>query len=78
MSKVTNIDKPKKIGGYDKWEVEDGVRILKRAEEIKADSKFLKVVLQEMNNEAKENIATANVLSKTASKLKSVFGKGDK
>jgi hypothetical protein len=44
--------KPKKIDGYDSWDVESAVSTLKRAEEIKADSKFLKVVLKEMEKEA--------------------------
>jgi hypothetical protein len=66
-------DKPKKIGGYDRWDVEEAGRTLKRAEEIKADQKFLKVVLKEMNKDADETEKTADVIRKTASKLKSVF-----
>ena len=39
------IDRPKKIGGFDKWEVESSARTLMDAEKIKAgDPKFFKVV----------------------------------
>lgn len=64
-----------KIGGYDRWKVKSAVSTLKEAEEIKADSKFLKVVLAEMDKEADKTEKTANVIRKTSAKLKSVFGK---
>lgn len=67
---------PAKIGGYDRWKVRDAVRTLKEAEEIKADGKFLKIVLKEMDREADKTEKTANVIRKTASKLKSTFSKG--
>jgi hypothetical protein len=68
----------KKIGGYDKWEVESAVSTMKRAAEIKADSKFLKVVIKEMNKEADKLEGEADLLVKTSAKLKKVFGKDKK
>ena len=64
-----------KIGGYDAWRVNDAVSTMKQAEEIKADSKFLKVVIKEMNREADKLEDTANLLVETSAKLKKVFGK---
>ena len=72
------LSKPKKIGGYDRYEVEDAGRTLKRSEEIKADPKFLKVVLMEMDKEADKTEKTASTIRKTATKLRSVFKGGDK
>jgi len=69
----------KTIGGYDGWDVRDAGRTLKKAEEIKADKKFLKVVLGEMDNEAKKTEAAADLIKKTSAKLKTTFGeKGSK
>lgn len=65
----------KKIGGYDKWEVESAVSTMRRAAEIEADSKFLKVVVKEMNREADKLEDKADLLVKTSAKLKKVFGK---
>ena len=67
-------DNPKKIGGYDKWEVEDAVRTMRRSAEIEADPKFRKVVAKEMNKDAKNLIKKASLLEKTSAKLKAVFG----
>jgi len=65
----------KKIGGYDKWEVESAVSTMRRAAEIEADSKFLAVVVKEMNKEADKLEDKADLLVKTSAKLKKVFGK---
>jgi len=65
----------KKIGGYDRWDVEDGVRTMRRAAEIEADPKFLAVVVKQMNKEADELEDKADLLVKTSKKLKQVFGK---
>ena len=79
MSIPCSTDKPGKIGGYDRYRVQDAGRTLKEAEEIKGDSKFLKVVLKEMDKEADKTEKTASVIRKTASKLKSIYeGGGDK
>ena len=79
MSISCSTDKPDKIGGYDRYKVQDAVRTLREAEEIKGDSKFLKVVLKEMDKEADKTEKTASVIRKTASKLKSIYkGGGDK
>jgi hypothetical protein len=80
MMAVTKVD-PEKIGGYDAWKVRNAVDTLERAEEIKADSKFLKVVLKEMDKKADKTEQTASIIRKTSSKLKKVFGNpcmGDK
>lgn len=66
-------EKPDKIGGYDRYEVEGAGRTLKRAEEIKSDGKFLKVVLKNMDKDADETEKTASLIRNTASKLRKVF-----
>lgn len=66
----------KKIDGYDKWEVESAVSTMRRAAEIEADPKFLKVVVKEMNREADKLEDKADLLVKTSKKLNKVFGKG--
>ena len=67
--------KPKKIGGYDRYEVEEAVRTMRRAGEIEADEKFLKVVVAEMGREADKLEDTADLLIKTQIKLDKVFAK---
>lgn len=67
--------KPKKIGGYDRYEVEEAVRTMRRAGEIEADEKFLKVVVKEMHRESDKLEDTADLLTVTAAKLDKVFGK---
>lgn len=74
MSSACSIDKPKKIGGYDRWDVTSAVESLERAEEIKADPKFLKVVLAEMDRKAVKLRKTSDVVAITASKLKKLNG----
>lgn len=72
----------KKIGGYDTWDVEEGVRTMRRAGEIEADEKFLKVVVAEMGREANKLEDKANLLVETQVKLDKVYKKdknnGDK
>jgi hypothetical protein len=65
----------KTIGGYDGFDVREAVRTLKKAEEIKSDPKYLKVVLGEMDNEAKKTEAAAELIKKTSAKLKTTFTK---
>ena len=48
---------------------------MKRAAEIEADSKFLAVVVKEMNKEADKLEDKTDLLVKTSAKLKKVFGK---
>jgi len=67
--------RPKKIGGYDRWDVEEGVRTMQRAAEIETDPKFLAVVIKEMNKEADKLENKADLLVKTSVLLKKVFGK---
>jgi hypothetical protein len=67
------IDKPKRIGGFDKWEVESAARTLMEAEKIKnGDPKFLKVVQKECDKIA-EAAQQAALEKKTAAKLIKVF-----
>ncbi len=68
--------RPKKIGGYDRYDVEEAVRTMRRAGEIEADEKFLKVVVAEMGREAGKLEDTAELLIKTQVKLDKVFKKG--
>lgn len=63
---------PKKIGGYDGWDVRAAVDTLKRADEIKADPKFLAVVIGEMNRESDKLEKSAKLLKKVGKKLKSI------
>ena len=63
------IDRPKKIGGFDKWEVESSARTLMDAEKIKAgDPKFLGVVQKECGKIAAA-AERAALEKKTAAKL---------
>lgn len=58
----------KKIGGFDKWEVESAARTLIEAVEIKRKPKFLAVVKKEVLKQAK--LAEAAALEKkVAAKL---------
>ena len=66
---------PKKIGGYDGWDVREAVRTMKRAAEIKADPKFLAVVIGEMNRESDKLEKSAKLLKKVGNKLKAIRGK---
>lgn len=74
-SAVEPAGSSKKIGGYDKWDVESAVSTMRRAAEIEADPKFLKVVVKEMNREADKLEDKADLLVKTSAKLNKVFGK---
>ena len=75
MTSAVEPATPKKIGGYDRWDVREGVSTMRRAAEIEKDPKFLKVVVAEMNKEADELEDKADLLVKTSAKLKKVFGK---
>lgn len=65
--------RPKKIGGYNRYDVEDGVQTMRRAAEIEKDPKFLAVVIKEMNTEADDLEKKAKLLVTTSAKLKKVF-----
>jgi len=47
------VEESPKINGIDKWEVEDAARTLRRAFEIKADSKLFKEALKIVRKEQK-------------------------
>jgi hypothetical protein len=79
------VSKPDKIGGYDSWEVRSKADTLIEAEEIKnGDSKFYKVVLDEVQKKAtaaqeaadkKKTAADSITLEKKVEKkLKKTFG----
>lgn len=65
-------NKPKKIGGYDRWDVEEAVKTMQRADEIRADDKFLKVVIAEMGRESEKLDESASLLKKVGDKLKDI------
>lgn len=71
---MTCIDRPKKIGGFDKYEVESAARTLIEAQEIKAKPKFLKVVIKEVERQA-EAAKRAALEKQVAAKLISMKGK---
>lgn len=75
MSSAVETATSKKIGSYDKWEVESAVSTMRRAAEIEKDPKFLAVVVKEMNKEADKLEDKADLLVVTAKKLDKVFGK---
>ncbi len=66
------IETSKKIGGFDKWEVESAARTLIEAQEIKAKPKFLKVVIKEVEKQA-EAARRAALEKKVAAKLIKAF-----
>lgn len=74
MSAISE-DKPKKIGGYDRWDVTSAVDTLNRAQEIQDDPKFLKVVLGEMDKKAVRQKKNADIIAVTAKKLRKLTGK---
>lgn len=47
------VDKPPKINGLDKWEVEEAARTLTRAFEIKQNPKLLAAAMKVVNKQAK-------------------------
>ncbi len=75
MTSAAEPATPKKIGSYDGWDVREGVNTMRRAAEIEADPKFLKVVVGEMAKEADKLEDKAKLLIKTQAKLNKVFGK---
>jgi hypothetical protein len=64
-----------KIGGYDRWKVQNAVRTLRESEEFKDDPKFLKVVLAEMDKEADKTDKAAAAIRNASKNLKKVFDK---
>ena len=62
-----NVEKAKKYEGFDKWEVKDFIRTLKRAEEIKMDAKKMKAIKKcfpEYYKEEKKEIKSLDELRK--------------
>jgi len=62
------IDSPKKIGGFDKYDVEEAARTLIRAQEIKAKPKFFAIVVKECEKQA-EAAKRAALEKQVATKL---------
>ena len=60
---VETEDKEKAMKEQEKkWEVEDAVRCIIRAEEIKQDAELMKLVEPELKKKAKAMVDAANVL----------------
>lgn len=74
INPLSSGERPQLIGGYNRWDVEEASRTLKKAEEVKSDKKFLKVVLAYMEKDADKTEKTADLLRNTSSKLKGLFG----
>ena len=72
LTSPTQNKRKKEIGGYNTWDVEEAVNTLKHADEIKADSKFLAVVIGEMDRESDKLEKSAKLLKKVGKKLKSI------
>jgi cell division protein FtsB len=72
------IYNPKKLDGYDKYEVQGWADTLKRAQEIQSDAKKLAAATNQLKREqeeSKKTIAGLKVAEKNARKrLKKVFG----
>ncbi len=47
---------------YEKWEIEDAIRTLVRAEEIKADKDMMALIAPKLEEKARATINAANVL----------------
>lgn len=60
-----------KIDGFDKWEVESAARDMIRVQEIEADPKFHKVVVKELERQAKAS-AAALLEAKVSKKFKEI------
>ena len=71
MSKTVKGDRDK-IGGYDAWRVKQAVTTLQEADEIRADDKFLAVVIKEMSRESDKLEESADLLKKVGGKLKAI------
>ena len=71
MSKTVKGDRDK-IGGYDTWRVKQAVTTLQEADEIRADDKFLAVVIKEMSRESDKLEESASLLKKVGKKLESI------
>jgi len=78
-----------KVGGFDKWDVEEAARTLIKSEEIRGgDAKFLKVVCIEVDKQAEAAMAAAKkkkgasdtlkAESNAGKRLGKIYGKGKK
>jgi len=71
-------DKPKKIDGFDRWDVEQWARTLRDVSELQSDDKKLKAATNQLKRdkaEAEKALNTLEVAEKNAKKnLKKVFG----
>lgn len=77
---MLDSNKPKKIDGFDSWDVEQWARTLRDAEEIQKDKKKLNAATKQLKREQDEAAKTIKSLKnaeKNAKKnLKKVFGEG--
>lgn len=59
MDQPSEPSKPEKVGGYDKYEIENACETLLKAEMIKQDEKFMKVLQPYLDKKAKAAKAMA-------------------
>jgi len=77
---MLEVNKPDKIDGFVRWDVESWAKALQDAEEIKGDSKKLQAATNQLKREqteATDTIKSLKKAEKNAKKnLKKVFEKG--
>lgn len=75
---MLEVSKPKKIDGFDRWDVERWATTLKEAEELKSDKKKLTAATKQLKKEQEEIVDTVKSLKKAEKNakknLKKVFG----
>ena len=70
------VDKVKKIEGYDKWDIESAAESLTRAKEIVADTKLHSLAIAHIANKIEQEqkvLQGENVEDKVRKKMKSTF-----
>lgn len=72
-------EKPEKIDGFDRWDVENWARTLRDAQEIQNDSKKLQAATNQLKRDQEETAKTIQQMKKAEKNarknLKKVFGK---
>ena len=64
MTMATIGEKPRKVDGFDEWEVTDAASTLRRAQEIKAKPKLFRAALKELRRQQKATKAALEWSSK--------------
>jgi len=77
---MLEADKPDKIDGFSRWDVEQWARTLRDAEELQGDKKKLAAATKQLKKEQEEIVETVKSLKKAEKNakknLKKVFKKG--